>query len=522
MLCCDYVRPNRYTYPSVLKACASANLIVTGKAIHGQVTKLAMVSHGFVLTNLVRMYSLCQDMQGAELLVQTNTLDTNSEASVVVSNVLIDGYFRLGIVNRARQIFNEMPNKSVVSWNGMIARYAQIGQFKEAVEVFRIMQHEGMKPNYVSLLSVLPAISGLGSIELGKWVHLYAQKNKISFNNVFTSAIIDMYSKCGNVDKAIQIFEELPEKKCSIIWTALVVGLALHGRANDAIQYFERMENCGVVPTDVTFIGVLNACSHAGVIDKGRLLFDRMVNLYNIRPRIEHYTCMVDMLGRAGLVSEAEKLVNSMPIEPDDVIFKSLLSTCKLHGEIEIATRVADKLLQLAPTDGGCYVLLSNIYASLGDWDAVSRVRLKMKELNIRKDPGCSWITIGEKIHEFLVEDKTHPRQKEIYCMLSDIASRLKDEGYVADISQVLINIDEDKEKENTLLYHSEKIAIAFGLISTKPGTTLQVVKNLRVCMDCHSSIKVISKLYNRRIVLRDRSRFHHFENGSCSCNDYW
>lgn len=522
MLHCEYVRPNHYTYPSVLKACASANLIVTGKVVHGQVVKLAMISHEFVLTNLVRMYSLCQDMQGAEILVHKNSLDTNSEASVVVSNVLIDGYFRLGIVNHARQIFDEMPNKSMVSWNGMIARYAQIGQFKEAVEVFRNMQLEGMKPNYVSLLSVLPAISGLGAIELGEWVHLYAQKNKISSNNVLTSAIIDMYSKCGNVDKAIQIFEELPEKKCTTEWTALIVGLALHGRANDAIQYFEMMENYRVIPTDVTFIGVLNACSHAGVIDKGRLLFDRMVNVYNIRPRIEHYTCMVDMLGRAGLVSEAEKIVNSMPIEPDDVIFKSLLSACKLHGEIEIATRVADRLLQLVPTDGSCYVLLSNIYASLGDWDAVARVRLKMKELDIRKDPGCSWITVDGKIHEFLVEDNRHPRRKEIYHMLSEIASWLRDEGYVPDTSQVLINIDEDKEKENTLLYHSEKIAIAFGLISTKAGTTLQVVKNLRVCVDCHSSIKLISKLYNRRIVLRDRNRFHHFDNGSCSCNDYW
>ncbi|XP_078157673.1 pentatricopeptide repeat (PPR) superfamily protein [Carex rostrata] len=524
MLNCDYARPNQHTYPSVLKACASAsaNLIDTGKVIHGQVVKLSMVSNGFVLTNLVRMYSLCGDMKGAEILVQNNTLDTNSEASVVVSNVLIDGYFRLGMVDRARQIFDEMPNKSIVSWNGMIARYAQIGQFKKAVEVFRNMQFQGMKPNYVSLVSVLPAISRLGLMELGKWVHLYAQKKTMSFNNVLTSAIIDMYSKCGNIDKAIEVFEELPEKKCITIWTALIMGLAIHGRAKDAVRYFEMMEKYGVVPTDVAFIGVLNACSHAGLVNEGRLLFDRMVNVYNIRPRIEHYTCMVDMLGRAGLVSEAEKVVNLMPIEPDDVIFKSLLSACKLHREVEIATRVADRLLQLAPTDGGCYVLLSNFYASLGDWDAVARVRLKMKELDIRKDPGCSWITIDGNIHEFLVEDKTHPRQKEIYHILSDIASRLKDEGYVADTSQVLINIDEHEEKENMLLHHSEKIAIAFGLISTKAGTTLQVVKNLRVCVDCHSSIKLISKLYNRRIVLRDRNRFHHFENGSCSCNDYW
>ncbi|KAJ3695772.1 hypothetical protein LUZ60_001149 [Juncus effusus] len=522
MLHSDDVRLNQYTYPSVLKACARAELIRTGQAIHGQIVKLCMVRDEFILTNLARMYSLCGFMQDAEILVQRTSIDPKSEAYVILYNVLIDGYFRLEMINHAQNMFDEMPNKSLVSWNSMIAKYAQNSRFKEAVEIFREMQMEGVKPNYVSLVSVLPAISRLGLLELGKWVHLYATKSKINFDEILSSAIIDMYSKCGNIEKAIQFFEELKNKNCPITWAALITGLALHGHAEKAFHYFAMMENFGVVPTDVAFIGLLNACSHTGLVDQGQLYFDRMVNEYKIMPRIEHYTCMVDMLGRAGFISEAENFVNLMPVEPDDVIYKSLLSACKIHGEIGVAERVANKLLELAPTDGGCYVLLSNIYASLGDWDSVSKIRLIMKRLDIRKEPGCSWITMNGKTHEFLAEDNSHPKRKEIYKMLHEISKRLKDEGYVADTSQVLVNINENEEKESMLLLHSEKIAIAFGLISTKERTELQVVKNLRVCVDCHASIKIISKVYNRRIVLRDRNRFHHFENGSCSCNDYW
>lgn len=295
----------------------------------------------------------------------------------------------------------------------------------------------------------------------------------------------------------------------------------MHGRARDALDHYQMMERAGVIPNDVVFIGVLNACSHAGLLDEGRAYFDRMVSVYGLSPRIEHYGCMIDMLGRAGLLKEAEELINNMPMEADDVIYKALLSACKIHCNVEIGASVANRLMELAPCDGGCNVLLSNFYASLGDWEAVAKVRLRMKELDIRKDPGSSWITVDGVTHEFVVEDKTHPRSEEIYSVLEEMSSKLRAVGYVPETSGVLLNIDEE-EKEGTLIYHSEKIAIAFGLISTRPRTALHVMKNLRVCVDCHSSIKLISKIYGRRIVVRDRNRFHHFEEGNCSCNDYW
>ncbi|KAF5951923.1 hypothetical protein HYC85_009867 [Camellia sinensis] len=513
---CEFVEPNRFTFPSVLKACARTGRIREGKQVHGLIIKYGLDFDEFVVSNLVRMYVMCCVMIDAYLLFKSRQLGSN----VVLWNVMIGGYVRIGDFEAARQLFDKMPQRSVVSWNSMISGYAQNGFFKEAIELFRDMQMEDVSPNYVTLVSVLPAISRLGALELGKWVHLYAEKNKIEIDGVLGSALIDLYSKCGNIEKALQVFESLPQRNV-IAWNAIISGLAMHGQAKDALDHFWRMEQASVTPSDVTYIALLSACSHGGLVHEGRLIFDHMVRVVGLEPRIEHYGCMVDLLGRAGLLEEAEKLILEMPIEPDDVILKALLSACKIHGNIEIGKRIARLLMEMAPHDSGAYVALSNMYASLGNWEAVTGVRLMMKEMDIRKDPGCSWIELDGIIHEFLVEDDSHPKAKEIHLMLEEMSGQLRLLGYTPDTSQVLLNM-EDEEKESTLIYHSEKIAIAFGLISTAPQTPLWVVKNLRICDDCHSSIKLISKIYNRKITIRDRKRFHHFENGSCSCMDYW
>lgn len=517
---CESLQPNRYTFPSALKACAQTEGLNPGRQLHSLVVKMGFDYDGFVVTNLVRMYSVCGRMHDAWRLVRKSSVFLGGEVDVVLKNVLIDGYFRLGLVGKARQVFDAMGDRSVVSWNGMISRYIEIGSFKEAVDVFRRMQVEGVRPNYVTLVSVLPAISRIGALELGKWVHIYAERNEIVLDDVLGSALIDMYAKCGSVDKAVQVFEVLP-RDSPITWNALLGGLALHGRAKEALNYFSAMEGAGVVPTDVAFIGILNACSHAGLVDEGRYHFDRMVRVYGLRPRLEHYGCMVDMFGRAGLLQEAVELVKNMPMKPDDVIYKALLSACKVHGNAELGSWVANRLVELDPHDSGCYVLLSNLRASLGDWEGVAKARLRMKELNVRKDPGCTWITADGTVHEFVVEDDRHPRAGEIKSMLEEMGDKLRATGYVSDTREVFLNINEE-EKETAVFHHSEKIALAFGLISTEPRAPLQVVKNLRVCGDCHESIKLVSKIYGRRIVVRDRTRFHHFEDGVCSCNNYW
>ncbi|MED6149877.1 hypothetical protein PIB30_066849 [Stylosanthes scabra] len=493
------VEPNRFTFPSVLKACSVLTRLEEGKQVHGLVVKFGFCCDEFVVSNLLRMYVMCGNMEDAHVLFHR---------SVDVGNL-----------KAARELFDRMHKRSVVSWNAMISGYAQNGYFLEAIELFHRMQMEDLLPNRVTLVSVLPAISRLGALELGKWVHFYAERNKIKIDDVLGSALVDMYAKCGSIVKAVQVFERLPKSNV-ITWNSILGGLAMHGKANDVFDYFARMERSGVPPSDVTYIAILSACSHAGLVDKGRSYFNHMVNAGFV-PRIEHYGCMVDLLGRAGYLEEAEELILNMPIKSDDVIWKALLGACKMHKNVEIGRRAAEVLMQLAPHDSGAYVAISNMYASSGDWDAVAEVRLMMKDLDIRKDPGCSWIEIDGVIHEFLVEDDSHPRAKDIHSMLEEISNKLNLEGYRPNTTQVLLKMDE-QHKENLLHYHSEKIAVAFGLISTTPKTPLHIAKNLRICEDCHSSMKLISKIYNRKITIRDRKRFHHFEQGSCSCMDYW
>ncbi|KAJ0960005.1 hypothetical protein J5N97_000226 [Dioscorea zingiberensis] len=467
------VHPNRYTFPSLLKACA-----------------------------------------------QSSSVSSEAEVGVVLQNVLIEGYFGLGMVAHARQVFDEMSTRSVISWNAVISRYAQIGLFQESMDVFRQMLVVGMLPNYVTLVSVLPAIARLGALDLGEWVHLYVEKNKIVVDDVLGSALVDMYSKCGNIDKALELFEGLP-KNNPITWSSLIGGLAMHGRAKETIDYFSMMEQTGLTPTAVVFIAVLDSCGHLGLVDHGRAYFARMTKFYGLNPGSEHYACMVDMLGRAGLLDEAEEIVMSLPMKPNDAILKALLAACKIHGDVEMGIRAAKSLIKLAPCDEASYLLISNMFASLGDSELVAEIRLLVKELDIQKDLGCSWMTVDGAIHEFVTEDDQHPRASEIYAMLEEITTKLQAAGYEPNSSQVLLNIDKE-EKDNFLNYHSEKKAVAFGLISTRPGTILRIMKNLRVCPDCHSSLKFISKIYCRSIVVRDMKRFHHFENGVCSCNDYW
>lgn len=532
MLTDGTVLPNRFTFPSVFKACARTGKLLEGEQVHGLAVKFGFEKDEFVASNLVRMYVMCGAMEKAQFLLNKMMVEFENdgklvndkrriEGNIVLWNVMIDGYIRIGDLTAARELFDKMSQRSVISWNVMISGYAQNGYFMEAIETFRLMQMGKVRPNYVTLVSVLSAISRIGALELGKWVHLYAERNDIVIDDVLGSALIDMYAKCGSIEKAVQVFNRI-SKPNTITWSAIIGGLAIHGRAKDALDYFSRMEREGVTPSGVVYIGILTACSHAGLVEEGRLFFNHIVNEVDFEHRLEHYGCMVDLLGRAGLLKEAEEFILNMPIKPDDVTWKALLGACKMHGNIEMGDRVAQILMNMAPRDSGAYVALSNIYAASRDWESVARVRLKMNEMNVRKDPGCSWIELDGIVHQFLVEDDSHPRAKEIHSMLLEIAEQMRLVGYKPDTSQVLLNIDDEEEKESTLYYHSERIAIAFGLISTNPGTPLRIVKNLRVCEDCHFWIKLISKIYKREIIVRDRRRFHHFENGLCSCKDYW
>jgi pentatricopeptide repeat protein len=378
----------------------------------------------------------------------------------------------------------------------------------------------GVCPDEITMVSVLSACADLGALELGKWVESYIERKNISKSVELCNALIDMFAKCGNVDKAIKLFRQM-ESRTIVSWTSVIVGLAMHGRGVDAVSIFDEMVENGITPDDVAFVGVLSACSHSGLVDKGRYYFNSMEKNFRIVPKIEHYGCMVDLLCRGGFVKEAFEFVQKMPFEPNQIIWRTIITACNATGELKLGESISKELIKSEPMHESNYVLLSNIYAKLRRWEKKTKVREMMDMRGMKKVPGSTMIEVNNEMYEFVAGDKSHDQYKEIYEMVDEIGREIKRAGYVPTTSQVLLDIDEE-DKEDALYRHSEKLAIAFALLNTPPGTSIRIVKNLRVCEDCHSATKFISKVYNREIVVRDRNRFHHFKNGLCSCRDFW
>lgn len=404
----------------------------------------------------------------------------------------------------------------------MIGSYCQNGLFKEALVLFRRMWVSGCGFDAVTLVSVLPACAHLGAIAMGEWIHLKAIEGQSSLCVFVGTALVDMYCKCGFVEKAERVFNEMQEKNI-VTWNAMIGGFSMHGRSDPAFELFDRLIRASSVirPNYVTFIGVLCACTHAGLVEKGLWYFDRMRKDYSIEPTLQHYACIVDLLGRAGRLADALELMEEMPISPDAVIWGALLGACRMHNNVELGERAMKHLVKLEPKSCGNYMILSNIYADVGRWDDAARVVMKMKRHGIKKTPGCSWIEADFEIHQFLSGDRSHPMTESIYHKMEELRKQIKEVGYVPNIRSTLRNIEEE-DKEDALGIHSEKLAVAFGLIELEPHHTIRIVKNLRMCSDCHTYMKFISKIVEREIIVRDNSRFHCFKQGSCSCMDYW
>ncbi|XP_057417499.1 pentatricopeptide repeat-containing protein At1g08070, chloroplastic [Lotus japonicus] len=444
-------------------------------------------------------------------------------SNLQLSNALIDMYAKCGEIDAARELFDgiELEEKDVISWNTMIGGYSCLGFYQEALALFELMLRSNVRPNDVTFLGILPACASLGALDLGKWVHAYIDKNLKSTSSAsLWTSLIDMYAKCGCIEAAEQVFRSMHCRSLAS-WNAMISGLAMHGHAERALGLFSEMAKEGFQPDEITFVGVLSACTQAGLVDLGDQYFKSMIQDYRISPKLQHYGCMIDLLARAGKFDEAKILMRNMEMEPDGAIWGSLLSACRDHGDVELGEYVAERLFQLEPENPGAFVLLSNIYARAGRWDDAARIRTKLNDKGMKKVPGCTSIEIDGVVHEFLVGDKLHPQSKNIYTMLNEVDRLLKENGFVPDTSEVLYDMDEEW-KEGALSQHSEKLAIAFGLISSEPGTKIRIVKNLRVCGNCHSATKLLSKIFNREIIARDRNRFHHFKDGVCSCNDCW
>ncbi|XP_043723145.1 pentatricopeptide repeat-containing protein At3g47530 [Telopea speciosissima] len=480
------VSPNPLSSSFALKSCTRISSLNGGRQIHARILRDGHQSDRLLLTTLMGFYATCEN--GHE----------------------------------ACQVFNEMSHPDTVAWNVLISCYTRNGRTGDAFGLFNVMQSPpyGSEPDDVTCLLLLQACAHLGALEFGEKIHSFINENGYGNAVNLQNSLIAMYSRCGCMDKAFLVFQGMSERNV-VTWSAMISGMAMNGHERQAIVTFEEMQRNGVLPDDQTFTGVLSACSHGGLVDQGLDFFDRMRTEFGLVPNIHHYGCMVDLLGRAGLLDQAYNLINSMVFKPDPTIWRTLLGACRIHGHVELGKRVIEHLIELKGQEAGDYVLLLNIYASSGCWEMVAEMRRLMKEKGIQTTPGCSTIELSGKVNEFVVDDDSHPRKVEIYEMLDEIGKQLKIAGYVADMSAELHNLGME-EKGNALSYHSEKLAIAFGVLATPPGTTIRVAKNLRICVDCHNFAKILSGVYNREVIIRDRSRFHHFREGYCSCGDYW
>ena len=439
---------------------------------------------------------------------------------VVASTAMITGFMKFGKIELAENYFEEMPTKNLVTWNAMIAGYVENCQAENGLKLFKRMVESEFRPNPSSLSSVLLACSNLSALGLGKQIHQLVCKSPISSNITAGTSLLSMYCKCGDLEDAWKLFLVMPQKDV-VTWNAMISGYAQHGGGDKALYLYDKMKDEGTKPDWITFIAVLSACNHAGFVDLGIKYFNSMVRDYGVEARPDHYTCVVDLLGRAGKLVEAVDLIKKMPFKPHSAIFGTLLGACRIHKNLELAEFAARNLLSLDPDSAAGYVQLANVYAAMNRWDHVARVRRSMKDNKVIKTPGYSWIEVKSVVHEFRSSDRIHPELAFIHEKLNELERKMKISGYVPDLEYALHNVGEE-QKEQILLKHSEKLAIAYGLIRIPLGTPIRVFKNLRVCGDCHTATKYISAIEGREIIVRDTTRFHHFRQGECSCGDYW
>ncbi|KAG8373077.1 hypothetical protein BUALT_Bualt12G0133200 [Buddleja alternifolia] len=508
--------PDQRIFTTILTACGRVGNLDIGKVVHGFISESNIVIDSHLHSALLNMYASSGDMDMAQSLY-----DKLEPKNVVASTAIISGYSKVGNVEAARLVFDEMVDKDLVCWSAMISGYSESDKPQEALKIFHEMQQYGIKPDQVTMLSVISACAHLGALDQAKKIHLFV--DEIGFGKALpiNNALIDMYAKCGSLEEAKEVFLRMRRKNV-ISWTSMISAFAIHGDVDNALKYFQKMKfEKNVGPNWITFVGVLYACSHAGLVEEGKKLFESMVNEYGITPRLEHYGCMVDLYGRANRIEDALKLVETMPMAPNVVIWGSFMAACRQHAEFELGEFAAKRLLELDPDHDGAHVFLSNIYAKEKRWENVGAVRQFMKNKGISKERGLSMIEMDNEIHEFLTADKRHKRMDEIYAKLEEVVEKLKKAGYDPNTNSVMVDLDED-EKREVILWHSEKLALCYGLIRKEKQSCIRIIKNLRICEDCHNFMKLASKVFDREIVVRDRTRFHHCKDGLCSCKDYW
>ncbi|KAJ6817088.1 pentatricopeptide repeat-containing protein-like [Iris pallida] len=478
------VRPNAVSVTSLLSVCTDLQLRHLGKEIHGYVTR------------------------------------NEFESSIFVSSALVDMYARCEEIDSAKTVFDGITDKNVVSWNVLMAGHNHNGNPEAALKLFTEMLEEStVPPNSVTLMILLLACSNTAALSLGKELHGYIEKQKPDdYPVALASGLISMYAKCGSIGDARLVFD-CADRKDVAVWNAMISGYSLHGMGTDAIDLFEDMEASGIKPDRITFAALLSACAQEGLVDEGWNYFYAMEAVYDVAPTLEHFTCMVDITSTAGLLEESLDFVRRMPFEPDACVWATLLKACKLHSNYEVGEKAARALFELEPTNVSNYIVLSNIFAMAGMWDSSNSVREDMKVRGLKTVRACSRIRIGTRIHEFRAGDGSHPQMKKILDEWDRLANAMEQGGYVP---RNVSFCEEEGEVDPFCCYHTEKLAVCYGIISSQASSPIRISKDIRMCMDCHSSMKLISEIIKREIFVADGCFYHHFKGGKCSCRDRW
>eukprot|EP00250_Pteridium_aquilinum_P020324 c24785_g1_i1 orf=1161-3824(-) len=479
------VPPNAITFSCALKACSSIGDIEKGREIYTEA-----VQEGF-------------------------------EDDLALSNSLVGMYAKCGLLIEAREVFNSILVKDVVSWTALTAGYAEHGPGQEGLKFFEQMQLEGVSANRVAFTCALKACGSIGALHKGYTIHGEVIKKGLENDSAVAHTLISMYARCCALTEAKHVFDKLP---CFdvVAWSTMIKGYGLNHKGDMAVQCFESMQNQGVKPNAVTFTCLLMACSHASLVVDGHEFFKVMRENYGIFPLAEHYACMVDLLARSGHLFEAERLLESL-CPPSKETWAALLTACKTVGEVELGFRCFQELVKLDKKDGAWYVLMADIYANVGMWDDVYRIEELRKCAGAYKKPAIAVIEVDHKLHEFVAG---HNERKEVLSMLQSLNLRLKQEGHSPSRRQDLRSMsgeaDSDSHEHETSVpcEHAEKLAIAFGILNMPGGETLRVTKNLRMCNDCHTTSKILSRTEKREIILQDNCCIHHFKDGLCSCGD--
>ncbi|GKV18302.1 hypothetical protein SLEP1_g28703 [Rubroshorea leprosula] len=479
-------RLNRITFINILAAVSSLSLSKLGCQIHALAIKYHVVADSAIENALLACYGKCGEMEQCE------------------------------------KIFSRMSERrDEISWNSMISGYIHNELLPNAMNLVWFMMQRGHRLDGFTFSTVLSACASIATLERGMEVHVCAIRACLESDVVVGSALVDMYSKCGRIDYASRFFSLMPIRNV-YSWNSMISGYARHGHGDKALNLFTHMKLDDQLPDHITFVGVLSACSHVGLVNEGFKHFNSMSKVYNLVPRIEHYSCMVDLLGRAGELDKMESFINNMPMKPNVLIWRTVLGACcHANGQkTDLGRKAADMLFDFEPQNAVNYVLLANMYACGGKWEHVAEARMALRKAGVKKEAGSSWVTMKDGIHVFVAGDKSHPDKDLIYDKLKELNRKMRDAGYVPQTRYALYDLEQEN-KEELLSYHSEKLAVAF-VLTRNSGLPIRIMKNLRVCGDCHDAFKYISKIVDRQIILRDSNRFHHFEDGKCSCGDYW